>query len=143
MHIRPAQQSDGKQILQLLLELGYETTEESLSLQLETYIRSSSSSLLVADKGNGYLAGLISGHLIPLIHQFGNVGRITAFVVGANSQSAGIGSALIESLEIWFKENNCLRIEVTSGDHRKIAHEFYKSKGYVTDERRFIKPNAT
>jgi GNAT superfamily N-acetyltransferase len=65
-----------------------------------------------------------------------------ALVVGEKFQSQGVGSALLESLESWFRENGCKRVEVNSGDHREVAHEFYQSNGYRVDERRFIKSNA-
>ncbi|MHB1897516.1 MAG: hypothetical protein ACYCOY_12860 [Metallibacterium sp.] len=34
---------------------------------------------------------------------------------------------------------NCLCYEVMSGDQRAAAHRFYACRGYVSDERRFIK----
>ncbi|EDX83491.1 acetyltransferase, GNAT family [Synechococcus sp. PCC 7335] len=77
------------------------------------------------------------------MHQSGSLGRITVFVVGLEFREHGVGTALLSSLEKWFKENNCLRIEVTSGDHREAAHRFYEARGYIQDERRFIKSNVS
>ena len=60
-------------------------------------------------------------------------------VVSENSRGDGVGRKLVEKLESWFRKNNCLRFEVTSGDHRIGAHRFYEGFGYQLDERRFLK----
>jgi N-acetylglutamate synthase-like GNAT family acetyltransferase len=143
MKVRKASRDDIEQVRELVEELGYDGTEMGLSSQLDTYIDSDSALLLVAENPRGTLAGMIAGHLIPLIHQAGNVGRITSFVVRTNNRSSGVGTALLEALESWFSERECLRFEVTSGDHRAQAHEFYNSKGYVSDERRYLKRRDT
>jgi GNAT superfamily N-acetyltransferase len=59
--------------------------------------------------------------------------------VDRNSQGQNIGKQLVAKGEEFFIANHCLKSEVTSGDHRGDAHEFYKSCGYKEDERRFIK----
>ena len=138
MRIRQAHQSDLGQLLGLMHELGYDIPESDLRTQVHIYINANHSLLLVSE-ADGHLAGLIAGHLIPLLHQPGHVGRITALVVSADTRDSGVGSALLEALEAWFNEQRCLRFEVTSGDHREGAHLFYQSQGYHPDERRFIK----
>lgn len=143
MKIRHATLSDCKQLVPLLLELGYKISGEAIGEQARIYIESDLCALLVAEKDGGEISGFIAGHVFPLIHEAGSVGRIMAFVIGSESQAGGVGTALLEMLEAWFKENNCLRFEVTSGDHRDEAHRFYQAKGYVEDKRRFIKQNAT
>ena len=141
--IRSAKPEDCNQLVPLLVELGYEISEKELLSQADIYIDSESCTLLVFETDEGSISGFIAGHIFPLIHQTGYVGRIMAFIVGEKFQSSGIGSALLDGLESWFKENKCLRFEVNSGDHRNVAHEFYQSKGYEIDERRFVKSNAT
>ena len=139
MLIRPANQKDCAQLVHLLAELGYELTEQDFSHQAKAYIDSDSCALLVSETDGGDISGFIAGHIFPLIHQAGYIGRIMALVVRTGCQGTGTGSALLERLEIWFKDNECLRFEVNSGDHRNDAHQFYQSKGYRVDERRFIK----
>ncbi len=142
MLIRSTKPNDCNQLAPLLVELGYEITERELLNRVNIYINSDSCTLLVSETDEGDLSGFIAGHIFPLIHRSGSVGRIMAFIVGEKFQSTGIGSALLENLENWFKENKCLRFEVNSGDHRDAAHQFYQSKGYKIDERRFIKSSA-
>jgi GNAT superfamily N-acetyltransferase len=143
MKLRHARISDCNQLNPLLSELGYQISEEKLEIQAKIYIESNACALLVAEAKNGTISGLVAGHIFPLIHEAGNVGRIMALIVDSDTQAMGIGTSLLEKLESWFQENNCLRFEVTSGEHREEAHQFYKAKGYVEDKRRFIKQCAT
>ena len=142
MLIRPCCNRDLFQIKVLLAELGYEIDDDKLKLQLQTYINSSSSTLLVNEADDSIL-GFIAGHLIPLVHDVGNLGRITALTVTEQARRQGVGSQLVSELESWFVINNCKRFEVTSGDHRHDAHSFYESCGFERDERRFIKRQVT
>lgn len=139
MRIRAAGIDDSALLLPLLHELGYPGTLQSVSAQMAIYAGSNASRVLVADGEAGRLAGLIAGHLIPLLHQPGNLGRITALVVARDARGRGVGTALLAAIERWFAAQNCLRHEVTSGDQRAAAHRFYACRGYVSDERRFIK----
>ena len=65
------------------------------------------------------------------------------FDIAERGVITGVGTALLEALESWFRENDCLRSEVTSGDRRAQAHRFYESKGYVSGERRYLKRRDT
>ena len=142
MRIRMAERDDSNNLLPLLDELGYQISKGAFETQTDLYINSDDCELLVAQTEEGSLSGLIAGHLFPLIHQPGNVGRIMALIVGENFRSQGVGSLLLETLESWFRKNKCNRFEVNSGDYREVAHEFYQSKGYRVDERRFIKSDT-
>jgi GNAT superfamily N-acetyltransferase len=122
----------------LMHELGYETSRDTLRMQLDYYDSSDRSTVFVA-LVDAKPIGLISGHLIPALHQPGNIGRITALIVSENYRSMGIASRLVEELEAWFLDNSCLRFEVTSGEHRDTAHRFYESRGYSPSTSRFLK----
>lgn len=103
-------------MLPLLRELGYDTSPGTLQSQLARYADSEQAAVLVATV-HEELVGLVGGFLIPALHQPGNIGRITALVVAERVRSRGIGSQLIQELEEWFLSSNCLRFEVTSGEH--------------------------
>jgi len=52
----------------------------------------------------------------------------------------GYASKLFEKIEQLVKENNIDYIQITSGNQRRIAHYFYKSKGFkIKDSTVFIK----
>lgn len=136
---RRATKSDIPEMEILLKELGYQIPANSLALQLQHYSQPESMALVAYYPENETIVGLASGHVIPLLHQTGFLGRITAMVVSENSHGKGAGRKLVEALEIWFLKNQCLRYEVTSGEYRNSAHLFYEKMGYKPDEKRFVK----
>lgn len=136
---RRAQESDVPEMEILLNELGYQVSTKALSIQLDIYSQPGSIAFVAACHETNTIHGLVSGHVIPLLHQHGYLGRITSMVVSKDSRGSGVGLKLIEELEAWFGEKQCLRYEVTSGEHRDMAHQFYEKHGYLPDERRFIK----
>ena len=125
-------------LLPLLHELGYNTSRTTLVSQIGRYV-DSEQAVVFAAFVDDELVGLISGFLIPALHQPGNIGRITALIVTEKVRARGIGSKLIQELENWFLRSKCLRYEVTSGEDRDDAHRFYKAKGYAPSSCRFLK----
>lgn len=125
-------------LIPLMHDLGYDTSRDTIETQLDCYESSDRSTVFVGLVGAQPI-GLIGGHLIPALHQPGNIGRITLLIVSENYRSMGIGSKLVGELEAWFFDNNCLRFEVTSGEHRDTAHRFYESCGYSPSTSRFLK----
>jgi len=121
-----------------MAELGYDASVTLIESKLRNFAPSEADRVFVAEH-HKRLIGVISCHVTPLFHQRGNIGRITALVVDADSRGNGTGKSLIATAEQFLVESDCIRLEVTSGDHRKEAHEFYKHCGYLPDERRFIK----
>lgn len=137
--IRPVAAPDHQAVACLLRELGYEPTDEALAQQVRIYRTSERSLALVAVDDSGRTLGLVSGHLIPLIHEGSSLGRITALIVAEKARGSGIGSGLLRRVEEWFQHQGCRRAEVTSGDQRHAAHRFYARHGFAQEERRFLK----
>jgi GNAT superfamily N-acetyltransferase len=69
----------------------------------------------------------------------GFLGRVTSLVVTERERGRGIGRRLLAAVEEYAWSNGCLRIEITSGDHRPETHRFYERVGYQLDCRRFIR----
>ena len=136
--MQPAEAKHAADIVPLMHALGYDTSRETIKTQLDDY-KSSDRSIVFIALINTKLVGLVSGHLIPALHQPGNIGRITSLVVAEEYRLMGIASRLTEEVEGWFLGKNCLRFEVTSGAHRDSAHRFYGSRGYSPSDTRFLK----
>ena len=136
--VRATSVDDADSVAPLMRDLGYEISAKILEARLDLYSNSDDCRALVAVIGSGPV-GLISGHLIPAIHESGNIGRITALVVAEDYRTMGVGTALMRALEDWFAARGCLRCEVTSGEHRDVAHRFYLSRGYAPSTSRFLK----
>jgi GNAT superfamily N-acetyltransferase len=125
-----------------LSELGYSLKVAHVQKNILLLSSSSSDIVLVAEAASTVI-GVLSFHVMPLFHVAGNLGRISSLVISPQWQRRGVGSKLIGAAEEFGWAHGCLRIEVTSGDHRTGAHEFYQSLGYQLDEKRFIKRPAT
>ncbi len=139
--IRMATADDSAEIAALLGELGYPADEAFVRTRLQSLLSSREDAVFVAE-WDGELAGFLSFHLIPLFHTQGRLGRITALSVSGKFQRRGVGKAMISAAEALAWENDCERIEVTSGDARSEAHAFYRGVGYQEVSRRFMKSKS-
>ncbi|RYD73986.1 MAG: GNAT family N-acetyltransferase [Verrucomicrobiaceae bacterium] len=136
--VREAVAEDALQIAGLLGALGYPSTETLVRDRLAHLSVRAEDAVFVADYA-GELAGFLSFHISPLFHAEGCLGRITALAVSTRFQRSGIGRQLVAAAEQFAWTHGCVRIEVTSGDHRLDAHAFYEAVGFRMDIRRFIK----
>ena len=139
--IRPATLSDSGHIAQLLGELGYPTTVDSIPARLSALAAEQISIALVAEV-DGVPVGVITAHSIASIHDDENVTWITTLAVSSAVRQAGVGRALVEAAERWAQERGCKRISVTTALHRAVAHTFYERLGYEHSGRRYTKKFA-
>lgn len=138
MNIRRTSYKDIDPVLTLMHELGYFPEKSTIIENITKYARSPEYEVFVAE-AKDKLVGCISLHVMQLFHIKGNVGRITSIAVSREYRRNGIGKALVEAADEYFRSMGCVKAEVTSADHRKDAHMFYQAVGFVLDERRFIK----
>ena len=82
---------------------------------------------------------MITGHIIPSIHDNDPVAWLTTLVVLEDARGAGIGSALVRHVEGWAVEKGAKRLSVTSGIQRLSTHEFYEKRDYQRTGLRFSK----
>lgn len=140
--IRKAIQSDSADIAKLMDNLGsHIPPSRSVTFvqdRLSQFSTGNSDCIFVAEC-EGQVIGLLGFHITPLLHMDGYSGRITALIIDEKYRGQGIGTRLIRRAEHWAWSHNCVQIEVTSGDHHAPAHDFYKSQGYRSDDRRFVK----
>ncbi len=138
IHIRDARKSDKAVIADLLGELGYPNTPLFVVRKLDRLKDEAQTKVVVAVRGL-QVVGVASIHIVPLFHQEGNLCRITAIVVSEKQRKKGIGTRLIEYAEDYARLHQCIKVEITSGDQRTSAHQFYHRVGYKEVSRRFIK----
>ena len=136
--IRGAKVEDTPQIATLLEQLGYPSESEVVREKICLLSSGCADKIWVAEF-QAKVVGLLVFHLTPLLHVSGSLGRITALVVDEKSRRKGIGRQLVETAERWAWESDCTRIEVTSGDQRAQAHQFYQELGYALEAKRFTK----
>lgn len=138
MLIRHATDADAAAIAGLMEQLGYPAGADLIAFKLNVLSRSADEAVFLAIDADR-IVGCLSGHVHDLFHVPGRLGRITSLVVDAGARGLGVGRALIDKSADYFRDRGCVRIEVTSGDHRPDAHAFYQSVGFAPDERRFVK----
>jgi GNAT superfamily N-acetyltransferase len=138
--IREALISDAVHIASLISELGYSATEQCVRDRLTQLSSTPADMVFIADYA-GEIGGFLSFHVLPLLHVEGNLGRITALAVSSRFRRCGIGRKLVATAERFAWTHGCVRVEITSGDHRADAHAFYEAAGYRQETRRFLKSN--
>ncbi|MGW0940895.1 GNAT family N-acetyltransferase [Streptomyces sp. NPDC002666] len=70
-------------------------------------------------------------HVCPFFERDGSWGRIVALVVSGRARGRGVGSRLVAAAESFAVTRGCVRVEVTIGERRQDAHEFYRRCGYL------------
>ncbi len=129
MEIRRANPDDARPIMGLIEELGYSVTVESIWEKVAGIQDSVDDAVLLAVIDR-QVVGCITMHAMPMFHIEGKLGRITAFVVTSKVRSQGVGAMLLASAHRGFESAGCSKFELTSGDQRTRAHQFYESHGY-------------
>ncbi|MBN2619723.1 GNAT family N-acetyltransferase [candidate division WOR-3 bacterium] len=136
--VRDAEKNDAPAIGALLGDLGYPAMSEFVLEKIRKLGQRTYDRILVAEK-NGQVAGVLSLHIMPLLHHRDNLCRISALVVAPDHRREYIGQRLMEMAEAYAKARKCFRIEVTSNEKRADAHVFYASCGYQERSKRFCK----
>lgn len=136
--VRDASLEDANIIAVLMNDLGYDVASATIFEKIAA-LRTSASDAVFLAVLRERVVGVISLHALPMFHRSGNLGRITSLVVGTSARGRGVGTALIDRSNEWFALKGCVKIEVTSGDHRTDAHLFYQQLGFQRDGQRLAK----
>jgi GNAT superfamily N-acetyltransferase len=136
--VRRATDTDAAAIAALSTQLGYpseigQAAERLHSLQEQRDIRA-----LVAEQ-DGEVIGFVGLMVFPAFHRDGLHGYVTALVVDEKLRGSVAGRELMRAAEAWFAERGVKRVNLTTGQHREDAHEFYEKLGYTFTGKRFTK----
>jgi GNAT superfamily N-acetyltransferase len=131
MQIRQAHATDAAAVNELLRQLGYpQDGTATTATRIQAWGDGPTSAAYVAE-ADGDLLGVIAVHICPFFERSGAWGRIVALVVSDQARGQGVGGQLVRAAESFAERRGCVRMEVTSGDHRHDAHEFYRRCGYT------------
>jgi predicted N-acetyltransferase YhbS len=139
--VRPARAGDAAGIAAVLAQLGYPVGEATVAARLAALAGDGRSAALVAER-EGRVAGVLTLHVLPVLHERGGWCRITALVVDEAARRQGAGRELVAEAEAIARAAGCARVEVTSALHRGGAHELYRSLGFDQVSEHFLKPLA-
>jgi GNAT superfamily N-acetyltransferase len=136
--VRPAAPADAGAIASLLSELGYPVSGEFAAQQLAEFAREPRSLVAVAVDG-GTVVGLVATHVVPRLDSDVRSCRIVDIVVAASRRRSGVGSALLAAAEAEARHQDCRRIDLSTGDWRGEAHQFYERMGFESRSRGYLK----
>jgi GNAT superfamily N-acetyltransferase len=134
--IRQASHEDAPAIAALLAELGHPTDVAVIPQRLDG-VRAEGDEAFVATEGDGPVVGFFSIARVAVVHGSGPVALITALVVTESARGRGVGRRMVDAARQWAREAGCVRLLVTSADHRADAHAFYPACGMPYTGRRF------
>jgi ribosomal protein S18 acetylase RimI-like enzyme len=80
------------------------------------------------EKAIGFAHGLVK--FLPDYLGGFSVGSITHIYVDEHSRRSGIGKALVNQLEVWFREKKVHSVELQVISGNPVGKEFWKSLGY-------------
>ncbi|MBV9879163.1 MAG: GNAT family N-acetyltransferase [Gemmatirosa sp.] len=134
--VRPVTAADAGAVAALLAELGHATDAADVPARLALVAHDGGAALLATDAA-GESLGFVSLARHAVIHAPGPVALITGLVVAAAARGRGVGRALVAAARAWAEAEGCVRLTVTSAEHRADAHAFYPACGMAYTGRRF------
>ena len=124
--VRKYHDSDLRDLVDLMAQLGYQHTEQSLRENIGA-VRESGGEIFVADS-RGKVYGCICA-IFDIRLAAGTNGEIVSLVVDRSARGMGVGKGLVAKAESWLKQKTN-RLRVRANSVRTEAHDFYKSLGY-------------
>ncbi|CAM3924089.1 GNAT family N-acetyltransferase [Paenibacillus alkaliterrae] len=140
IHIRAYQVKDLVPMTELMFDLGYPTSVDSMKNRMSIIENLTEYATYVAEIAEK-VVGMIGIRQIYSYEEDGFVTQISLLVTKKEYEGRGIGTALVRFAEEWAKERHSPMLYLTSGikPERVRAHEFYKTLGFETSGYRFTK----
>ena len=126
--IRDMTRDDVEAIMPLMIQLGYEVNIAELMRRYERLESAADHHLFVAEL-HGQLAGFCHVFARPALEKPPEA-IVQSLVVDAPERQAGIGRALMATVEDWAKARGFTSVALYSQVEREDAHAFYENLGY-------------
>jgi GNAT superfamily N-acetyltransferase len=134
--LREATSADAPAIAALLTELGHPTDAADVPARMAAVLGEGGAVLLAVADGTAPLGLMCLARHVAL-HAAGPIAYITALVTTSAARRRGVARALVGAAREWALREGCVRISVTSAEHRADAHAFYAACGIPYTGRRF------
>jgi ribosomal protein S18 acetylase RimI-like enzyme len=127
--IREARSDDSGRAFELLKQVSstYAPDRESFDVAFAELTGDSTSSFILAAEVSGVLVGYALTTITPLLHSNGKSAQLQELVVDSAHRGAGVGTALLESLEGVCREREVRQLTVVSSGG---SANFYERLGY-------------
>jgi len=129
--VRRAVISDAPELARLTSLLGYPAAESTIADRVRRLLATPGDCLLVAESGEGQLAGWIHGFLCQLLESDYRV-EIGGLLVDEPFRRSGVGRRLVTAIEDWAKGQGAAELSVRCRVEREEAHRFYETLGFRT-----------
>jgi len=133
---RPVTADDAEVVARFLTHLGHPTDAADVPSRLGEVAAEGGGAFLHVDQ-SGRALGFFSVARHSVLHAPGPIGLITSLVVAEDARRLGVGRAMVAAAQEWARDAGCVRLLVTSGEHRPDAHSFYPACGMAYSGRRF------
>lgn len=137
VNIREAATNDARALTNLLMQLGYTAFESDVVQRIQAH-HQPGYKIFVAET-DGHIVGFIALHIAFMLHHTKPIARITSFCVDESLRGVGVGSALLARAESYFRQTDCIKVEVTSNNRREATHQYYLQRGYSQTSQHFVK----
>ncbi len=132
--VRPAGLSDLDGMTKLLwqlfsIETDFTPDEEKQRRGLELLLAVPGAYIIVAVDAD-YVVGMATLQTLVSTAEGGRVGLVEDVVVDREYRGNGIGSALLNHLRAWARENSLGRLQLAADCGNGAALEFYRSRGW-------------
>lgn len=138
MNVRRLRIDDCAALVPLLEQLGYPSTERSISMRVERLLSDPDVGSWVA-VDDARVIGLVTGHLSWHIEFDGPAARLTALVVDEEFRGRGVARQLTRTFEEWAELRGASAATLNSGTARADAHAAYEKLGWARTGVRFSK----
>jgi GNAT superfamily N-acetyltransferase len=102
-------------------------------------IADSDKTILIAEKNDVNVVGLVSIVFLPRLNQIGQELYIPELIVTEKYRNQGIGTMLIEACVYLANQKNCKKLRLESGNKRRESHKFYENMGFESNSLSFTK----
>ena len=127
--IRLISKEDAPVITHLSNLLGYPAAEDEIKDRIESLLIDRDHILFAAVHSSGQIISWIQGTIRKLVIVPDHI-EVGGLVVDTTNRGKGIGSRLLEAVEIWAINQGISTIYIRSNETRKIAHRFYLDRDY-------------
>jgi GNAT superfamily N-acetyltransferase len=135
--LRRAEPSDANALAELVTDLGYPVDGVELWSRIKKMPHGSYETLVAVMENR--VTGFIGLLTLPVYEHPGPIGWILALCISPQHRREGIGTALIQEAEKYYRIQGVTDIRLHSGAHRDEAHEFYEKMGFDKSGYRFKK----
>jgi ribosomal protein S18 acetylase RimI-like enzyme len=137
IRVRDGEKGDAPRLADLVTELGYPVKAGELWSRIEKMPVDFHRTLvaIVSEELVGFI-GLLT---LPVYEHSQPIGWVLSLSVSPRRRRQGVGSALLEASEKFYRERGVTDLRLHSGLQRTEAHEFYEKMGFNRSGYRFRK----